>query len=456
MSDTRQATDRIGKDPIGRLLLDFAIPSIIGMFVNAIYNVVDRIYIGQGVNSLAIAGVGLVMPIMLIVQAFSILVGIGANSLFAIRLGQGRVHEAEKIMGQAFLLLFLIPAVCIIFSLIFINPILKDIMRASKEVFPYAKSYMLIILYGSVFAAMSPGITNFIRSDGHPKTSMAVQLTGAVVNIILDPIFIFVFKMGVAGAAWATIISQFVSFIFVMSYFSSKWTQFRFRIKYMKPDLRLASGILAIGFAPFIMQLTMSLVGVLQNAVIIKYGGDEALAAMTIVFSILIVVFMPLEGIGQGAQPIIGYNYGAKQFARVKRCFKLALIACFCILCAGLAITEFAPGFCFSLFSNDTGSLRKLGILNIRICNCMFPVISLQIMGSQFFQSIGKPLQGAILSLSWQILFYIPGLLFLPVLFEAIGRPPVYGVYFAFPISDIFAAALSGILLYREFRAWKI
>jgi putative MATE family efflux protein len=455
LAEPKLATDRIGKDPIGKLLLDFSIPAIIGMFVNAIYNIVDRIYIGQGVDPLGIAGVGLVMPIMMIIQAVSMLVGIGANSLFSIRLGEGRSDEVEKIMGNAFTLLFLLPAVCITVCLIFMEPILRDVMKASGDVYEYAASYLRIILYGAIFAAMSPGLTHFIRSDGHPKTSMLVQIVGAVMNIILDPIFIFVFGLGVAGAAWATIISQFVSFVFVLSYFSSKWTRLRFRFRYMKLDAKLVGSILAIGFAPFIMQFAMSLVGILQNATILKYGGNEALTAMTILFSVLIVIMMPLMGIGQGAQPIIGYNYGAKQYDRVKKCFKLAVIACTIVLSCGFLVAQLAPGFCFSLFSKDTGSLRELGILTMRICTSMFPFIALQMMGGQFFQAIGKPVQASILSLSRQILFFIPSLLFLPVLFGAIGIRPIFGVYCTFPLSDFCSSIISGTFVFREFRKWK-
>ena len=449
------ATDRIGTDSIGRLLLDFSIPAIIGMLVNAVYNVVDRIYLGQGVDPLAIAGVGIVMPVMMIIQAVSMLVGIGANSLFSIRLGERRSDEVEKIMGHAFVLLFLLPAVCITVCMIFMEPILRDMMKVSDQIYPYAHSYLRIILYGSIFAAMSPGLTHFIRSDGHPKTSMLVQIVGAATNIILDPIFIFTFDLGVAGAAYATIISQFVSFVFVMGYFSSKWTRLRFRMRYMRLNVKLTGSILAIGFAPFIMQFSMSLVGVLQNSVILQYGGDEAFTAMTIFFSVLTVIFMPLMGIGQGAQPIIGYNYGAKQYDRVKKCFKYSFFACTCLLTVGFLIAQIAPGFCFSLFSKDHGSLRELGMLTIRICTSAFPIVAMQMMGGQLFQAIGKPVQGAILSLSRQILFFIPLLLSLPVLFGAMGLHPIYGVYWTFPVSDILSATLSGIFIYREFRKWR-
>ena len=455
MAEQNHSTDRIGIDPIGKLLLDFSIPAIIGMLVNAVYNIVDRIYIGQSIGAIGIAGIGVVMPLMMMIQALSMLVGIGANSLFAIRMGEGKSHEVEKIMGNAFALLFLIPAFGIVACIVFMEPVLRGIMKVSDQIYPYAETYLRIILYGAIFSAMSPGLTHFIRSDGHPKTSMLVQIAGAVSNIILDPIFIFVFDMGVAGAAWATIISQFISLVLVLGYFSSKWTRLRFRPGNMKLEMKLTGRILAIGFAPFIMQFSMSLVGILQNTVIIKYGGDEALAAMTIFFSLLIVVIMPLHGIGTGAQPIIGYNYGAKKYDRVKRCYKLALLACICLLTAGFLVTQLFPGFCFSLFSKDTGSLRELGMLTFRICTSMFPIIGIQMMGGQFFQAIGKPVQGGILSLSRQILFFIPSLLFLPVLFGSVGLPQIYGVYWAFPISDIFSAIISGFFVRREFKHWN-
>jgi len=449
------ATDRIGKEPIGRLLLSFSLPAIIGMLVNALYNIVDRIYIGHGVDPLAIAGIGLVMPLTMIIMAFSMLIGIGANSLFAIRMGERRHDEVEKIMGHAFALLFLVPLVMIFAVLYFMEPILRDIMKAEGKVYEYAAVYLRITLYGAVFGAMSPGLTHFIRSDGHPKTSMIVQLVGAILNIILDPIFIFALDMGVAGAAWVTVISQFVSLVFVLVYFNSKYTRLRFRPKYMKLELKLTGKIIAIGFAPFIMQFAMSLVGILQNATIIKYGGDEALTAMTIFFTVFTFIFMPMMGIGQGAQPIIGYNYGAKQYDRVKKCFKLAVIACTIFLTSGFLIIQIIPGILFSFFSKDTGSLRALGILTMRICTSAFPFVAIQLMGGQFFQAIGKPVQATIVSLSRQILFLIPALLFFPVLFDTFGLRPIYGVYWAFPISDLCASAVSAVFVLREFKAWK-
>jgi putative MATE family efflux protein len=421
-------------------------PAIIGMVVNALYNIVDRIYVGQGIDALAIAAITIIMPVMMVIMAASILIGVGANALFSIRLGQRRRGEVEKIMGHAFVLLFLIPAAAIALSFIFIDDILIKVLGASPAVFPYAKTYLKIILYGAIFAAAGPGINHFIRSDGHPKTSMFTQILGAAVNIILDPLFIFVFGWGIAGAAWATVISQFISFLWVVLYFNSRWTKLRFRLKYMKLEPGLTLKITALGFAPFALQMAIGLVNALLNHSLLLYGGDIAVAAIGIVYSILIVIFMPIQGLTQGAQPIIGYNYGAKQYERVKRTFVLAVTYATISMTAGFILMEAFPGFFISIFRNEQGQLMDLGIRSLRICTIMFPVVGFQIIASNFFQALGKPLQGTLLSLSRQIIFFIPLLLILPKIFG------LQGILFAFPAADLGAASLSAIFVYREFK----
>jgi putative MATE family efflux protein len=440
------ATDRIGTERIGKLLLDFSVPAIIGMLVNAVYNIVDRIYVGQGVDPLGIAGITVAMPVMMIMMAASMLIGIGANSLFAIRLGEGRPEEVEKIMGHAFILLLLIPGVVILFSLIFLDRILLNVLGASEEVFPYAKTYLRIILYGGVFSSMGPGINHFIRSDGHPRTSMLTQIIGAVINIILDPVFIFVFDWGIAGAAWATIISQFVSFVWVMYYFNSRWTRLRFRLRDMRLEAALSFRIIAIGFAPFAMQVAIGLVNILLNRSLFVYGGDIAVTAMGIVYSILIIIFMPLQGINMGAQPIIGYNYGAKKYNRVKKTFKWAVFSATVFVCAGWVLIQLVPGFFISVFRNEEGPLMDMGIRTLRISTLFLPVLGFQMLSSSFFQAIGKAFQGTILSLSRQILFYIPLLLTLPRFFG------INGVFAAMPAADFCAVILSLSFIIREFR----
>ncbi|AEF86510.1 MATE efflux family protein [Treponema primitia ZAS-2] len=449
MKQNDNRTDRLGTERVGKLLLDFSIPAIIGMLVNAIYNIVDRIYVGQGVDSLGIAGITVAMPLMMVIMASSMLIGIGANSLFSIRLGQGRRDEVEKLMGHALALLFIVPGIVIVFSLIFLDDIIVHILGASETVFPFAKAYLQIILYGGIFSAMGPGINHFIRSDGHPRTSMVTQLIGAVINIILDPIFIFGFGWGIAGAAWATIISQFISFVWVMGYFNSRHTQLRFRLRNMKLELKLVLNILAIGFAPFAMQLAMSLVGVLQNHALNVYGGDIAVSAMGIGFSIMIVFFMPLMGLNQGAQPIIGYNYGAKKYDRVLKTYKWAVIAGTIFITLGFLIIQIAPKMFISLFSNEEGPLMEMGIYCLRISTLLFPILGFQILTSNYFQAIGKPIQGTILSLSRQLLLYIPLLTLLPRFFG------LKGVFFAMPAADFGAVIMSACFMMKELKWLK-
>jgi putative MATE family efflux protein len=444
------ATDRIGSERIGKLLWDFSVPAIIGMLVNAIYNIVDRIYVGQGVDPLGIAGITLVMPVMLVIQAASMLVGIGANSLFSIRLGQGRSDEVEHIMGQAFVLLFAIPLVIIIFCLVFSDWILVTVLGASESVLPYARTYYNIILYGSIFAAMSPGLNHFIRSDGHPRTSMTTQIIGAGINIVLDPIFIFGFGWGIAGAAWATIISQFISFVWVLWYWNSPLTTLRIRLRNMRLEMPLVLKICAIGFAPCVMQLAVSLIQVLMNKSLGRYGGDIAITAGGIMLSVVMVCIMTLQGLSAGAQPIIGYNYGAGQFGRVRQTLKWALISGTIILVVIWGLIQLFPSAIISLFTKDQGELREVAAKCLRVVTLTFPIIGIHIIGSSYFQAVGKPIQSTILSMTRQVLFYIPALFILP---RFLG---LTGVYAAMPVSDVFAVAVTGLFLLREWKKLKV
>jgi putative MATE family efflux protein len=436
--------DRLGTAPVKKLLLEFSAPAVVGMLVGTIYNIVDRIYVGQGVDPLGIAGITVAMPLMMLPMAFSMLIGIGANSLFAIRLGEGRRDEVEKIMGHAFILLLLIPLASILVLLFFMDYILLELLDTSEAVFPYAKTYLTIILYGGVINAMGPGINHFIRSDGRPRTSMLTQILGAVTNIILDPIFIFVFDWGIAGAAWATVISQFVSFCWVMLYWNSRWTKLRFRLRYMKLELPLSLKITAVGFAPFAMQTAMSFVNILLNRSLFIYGGDMAVSAMGIVYSILMLVFMPLQGLNTGAQPIIGYNYGAGKYLRVRQTYRLGALISTAVVLAGFVILQCFPGLFIRIFRNEAGELLDTGIRALRICTLLLPVLGFQMITGNFFQSIGKAVQGTLLSLSRQILFYIPLLMILPRFFG------ITGVYAAMPAADFCAVVLAALVMRGE------
>jgi putative MATE family efflux protein len=443
------ATDRLGTASIGKLLFDFSIPAIAGMVVNAVYNIVDRIYVGQGVDPLGIAGISITMPVTLILMGSSILIGVGANSLFSIRLGEGRRDEVERIMGHALALLFLLPGTIIVVCLVFLDWILIHVLGASEAVLPYAESYLRIILAGGIFSAVGPGINHFIRSDGHPKTSMFTQMLGAVINIILDPIFIFGFGWGIAGAAWATIIAQFISFLWVMCYFNSRLTPLRFRLRDMRLKRTLSLKIMTIGFGPGAMQTAIGLVNILLNRTLSRYGGDLAVTAMGIVYSILVIVFMPLQGLSTGVQPILGYNYGARRYGRVKRAFKLAVTSATLFVSLAFALIQIFPNFFISLFRNERGELMDLSVRCLRLSTLVLPLLGFQILSSNYFQSIGKPAQGTFLSLSRQILFYIPLLLILP---RFLG---ITGVFLTIPAADLGAVLLALLVTLPDVRSLK-
>ncbi len=442
------ATDRIGTDNIRHLLLTFSIPAIVGMVVQALYNIVDRIYVGQGVGHIGLAAIAVTMPLLMTNMAFSIIVGVGSNALFSIKLGEGRRDLVEKIMGNAFLLLFLVPLFVILPCLLFPRTILTAI-GTTPDLLPYSERYLRILMYGGVFAAMSPGINHFIRSDGHPRTSMFTQLLGALLNTILDPIFIFVFHWGIEGAAWATVISQFVSFIWVMSYFNSKLTPLRFKFQAMKLEWSLVLRMLAIGFAPFSMQMAMNVMNLILNRQLLRYGGDMAVAVMGIVYSVIIVIMMPLQGINQGAQPIIGFNFGAKKYDRVRTAYWLAVKFATIFVTTGWLLIELIPGVFVRFFNNDNPELILLGSQALRICSALMPIIGFQVITSNYFQAVGKPLQSTFLSLSRQFLILIPLLYILPLFWG------VHGVYSALPLSDIISFCIAAVVMSFELRALR-
>ena len=447
-ANPNHATDRIGTDNIKHLLFSFSIPAIVGMVVQALYNIVDRIYVGQGVGHIGLAAIAVTMPLLMTNMAFSVIVGVGSNALFSIKLGEGRRDMVEKIMGNAFLLLFLVPLLVILPCLIFPRQILTAI-GTTPDLLPYSERYLRILMYGGVFAAMSPGINHFIRSDGHPRTSMFTQLLGALLNTILDPIFIFVFHWGIEGAAWATIISQFASFVWVMSYFNSSLTPLRFKVRAMRLDWSLVIKILAIGFAPFSMNMAMNVMNLILNRQLLRYGGDMAVAVMGIVYSVIIMIMMPLQGINQGAQPIIGFNYGAKKIDRVRTTYWLAVKFATIFVTAGWLLIEFIPGVFVRLFNSADHELILLGSRALRICSAMMPIIGFQVITSNYFQAVGKPLQSTFLSLSRQFLILIPLLYILPPFFG------VLGVYSALPMADVISFVISIFIMAFELKALR-
>lgn len=438
-------TIQLGEEKILKLLLKFSIPAIIGMLVNALYNVVDRIFIGNGVGSLGIAGITIGFPIMLVIMAFAMLIGIGSTSLISIKLGEGKKNEAELIMGNAMILLIVISLGISVLGLIFLNPLLRT-FGASEAVLPYAQNYLKIILWGTVFQSIGFGMNSFIRAEGNPRVAMLTMLIGAILNTILDPIFIFVFDWGIQGAALATIISQGVSAAWVLAYFLGSRSHLKLHFKNLKLNTKIIGKIIAIGSAPFAMQLAASLLSVIMNRKLNYYGGDVAISGMGVINSIALLILMPIFGINQGVQPIIGFNYGAQKFDRVKAALKLGILAATGVVMIGFIVTRLYPEQLIRVFNRTDEELVSFGTQALKIFLVFLPIIGFQIVGANYFQAVGKPRQAMFLSLSRQVLILIPALLVLPNYFGLLG------VLAAGPLSDFGSSILTGIFLLREIK----
>lgn len=435
----------LGEEKIGKLLLKFSIPAIVGMVVNALYNIVDRIFIGNFVDSLGLAGVTVAFPVMIIIMAFGMLVGIGATSLISIKLGEGNKDEAELILGNAMVLLVIFSATVSVLGLIFLDPLLR-LFGASPQVLPYSKAYLSIILFGAVFQTIGFGMNNFIRAEGNPKRAMSTMLIGAILNTILDPIFIIAFNMGIRGAALATIISQAVSAAWVLSYFLGGKSSLVVKKENWKLNIKTVANILAIGSAPFAMQVAASGITTLLNHSLRIYGGDLAISAYGAINSFSTILLMPIFGINQGSQPIIGFNYGAKKFDRVKKTFLLAIMAATSFTIIGFIVTRLFPEQLVALFNSKDRELIEIGANGMKIFFTMLPLIGFQIVSSNYFQATGKPKQAMFLSLSRQVLMLIPAILILPRFFG------LNGVWMAGPTADFFATLLTGSFILYELR----
>lgn len=430
-------------EKISKLLIKFSVPAIVGMMVTALYNVVDRMYIGR-LGPMAMTGIGLNLPFMTILMAFSMLVGIGSGALISIRLGQNKKEEAEHILGNAFTLTFLIMSVIVITSLIFKTELLY-LFGASEATFKYADDYITIILYGAVFQGIGFGMNNIIRAEGNPRIAMYTMLIGALINIVLDPVFIFILGMGIKGAAIATIISQFASMLWVVSHFLSGKSILVFKVKNLRLDGSIIKGIISIGVSPFSMQIAASVVTVISNNSLKVYGGDIAIGAMTIINAVAIFFLMPIFGINQGSQPVIGFNYGAKQFKRVKEALKLAIFAATTISTLGFILTQFFTVSMIRIF-NDDPILIEATIKGMRIFLIMLPLIGFQIVSANYFQAVGKAPKAMFLSMLRQVIVLIPMLLIMPRFFG------LTGVWVAGPIADFTASLITGLFLYKEMK----
>ena len=448
----------MGRGSITRLLFEFGIPATIGLVVNALYNIVDSIFIGRGVGELGLAATAVALPSMNIMMAVGMLVGAGANALLAIRLGESRYEEGERILGHALSLLLIASAAVTVVGLVFLEPILR-LSGATPEVMPYAKSYLSVILLGLVFQGIGFGMNHSIRTTGHPQRAMFTMLVGAVVNIFLDYLFIMQFGWGVAGAAWATIISMAISAALVLQYFTSTSCAVRLRLSMMKIQPALAKSILALGLASFAMQAATSLVTIVLNNGATMYGAataigaSNALAIVSVISRIGMFFIMPVMGFLMAAQPIIGFNYGARNFDRVKATFRTAVLISTAMLTVFWAVIQFGADGLVGFFGITSPGVADFAALALRVDLVLMPLIGFQMLGSAYFQSTGQPFKSGVLSLSRQVLFLIPALVIVPLAIRSFGGDEMQvllGLMIAYPLSDFLASTLTAIYIRSE------
>lgn len=438
-------TKQLGEESVGKLLWKFSLPAIVGMLVNALYNIIDRIFVGKGVSELAITAITIAFPIMNIIMAFGMLIGIGAAATVSIKLGQQNKNEAEHILGNAFVLIIISSLLVTVFGLAFLEPILR-FLGASEEVLPLAKDFTTIILIGVVLQNVGFGLNNLIRSEGNPKIAMITMLMGSILNTIFNPLFIFGMHFGIKGSAAATIVSQSVCSVWVLSYFLGKKSILKLKKENMKLNMHIVNQIFSIGLSPFLMQVAASVINIVLNNDLAIFGGDKAIAAMGIINSVAMLILMPIFGINQGSQPIIGYNHGAKNYDRVRKTLKLAILAATSICIVGFAVVQLFPKAIINTFSNADIELINIGSQGLRIFLAMLPIIGFQIVSSNYFQAVGKAKISIFLSLSRQVIVLLPLLLILPKFLN------LTGVWMAGPSADFIASLVTGLFLLRELR----
>ena len=438
----------LGKESVGKLLFILAVPTITSQVVNALYNMVDRMYIGHipEIGADALTGVGVCFPIIMIISAFAFLVGVGGSPRASIYMGKKDNDTAEKILGNCFTALIVCAIALTLIVLLFKEPLLY-LFAASEDTIGYAMDYITIYAVGTIFVQLTLGLNAFISAQGFSKISMLTVIIGAVTNIVLDPIFIFLFDMGVKGAALATVFSQALSAAWAIWFLFSKHTVLRLRKENFKPSWKILAPCIALGVAPFVMQATESVLVLCFNSSLLAYGGKLAVGAMTILSSVMQFAMLPLQGLTQGGQPIISYNYGAKNAERVKKAFKLQTISCFAYAFILWALIMLFPGMFVSIFTGDP-ALSEITIWALRIYMAAIFMMGLQISCQQTFIAFGNSKISAFLAIFRKIIVLIPLIYILPMILE----DDVFAVFLAEPIADVIAVATTVTLFYKEFK----
>lgn len=441
--------DFLGKEPVGKLLLQLALPTVTAQIINMLYNIVDRIYIGHipEIGEAALTGVGVCMPLIMIVTAFSAFAAYGGAPRASIYMGQGDHDSAEKTLGNCFAVQFII-SVLLTAALLLWNRDFLMAFGASDKTIGYGVEYMNIYAIGTIFVQMTLGMNAFITAQGFAKTGMFSVLIGAVANIVLDPIFIFGFNMGVAGAAWATIISQAMSCAWVLLFLCGKKTHLRLRVKYMRLSRKIVLPSLALGLSSFIMQASESIISICFNSSLQSYGGDIAVGAMTILTSVMQFAMLPLQGLGQGAQPIISYNYGARSPERVKAAFKLLLKSSLVYSTLLWALVMLFPQAFAAMFTSSE-TLMTFTQKALRIYMACLLLFGIQIACQMTFTSLGNAKASILVAVMRKFILLIPLIYIMPLLFSA---DKTTAVYMAEPVADFIAVTFTAIFFTFQFK----
>ena len=442
---------KLGTEPVGRLLMQYAVPAVVAMTASSLYNIVDRIFIGHiGTGSegaLALSGLAVTFPLMNLSAAFGAMVGVGGSTLISIKLGQRDYPTAERVLGNVVTLNVIVGLLLAVLGIVFIDSLLY-FFGASVQSEPYARDYMVVILLGNVVTHLYLGLNSVLRASGHPTAAMMATIATVVVNCLLDPLFIFTLDMGIRGAAIATILAQVFALVFVWVLLSRKSEVVRLRSGIYALRQRIVKNILGIGLSPFCMQLCACLVVILINKGLQRHGGDMGVAAFGIVNGITFLFVMVVMGITQGMQPIAGFNYGAQKFDRVNQVLRYSILYATVVMCVSFIICEFFPNLPISLFTEDE-TLTALSISGMRIIVSMHPLVGFQIVVGNFFQSIGMARKSIFLSVSRQLLFLIPFLLVLPNLWGTDG------VWLSIAASDLISVLTAAGMLYYHYRFEK-
>jgi len=454
MTTTQSAPTELGTDRIGKLLVRYAVPAIVAMTASSLYNMVDSIFIGHGVGPLAISGLALTFPFMNLAAAFGALVGVGAATLISMRFGQKDYGSARQVLGNVVILNLMLGILFSIVSLLFLDPILR-FFGASEATLSYARDYMIVILAGNVVTHMYLGLNAVLRAAGHPRKAMYATINTVVINALLDPLFIYGFGWGIRGAAVATILAQAISLVWQFRILSNPRELLHLHRGIYRFNRHIVGNIISIGMSPFLMNVTACFIVILINKGLKEYGGDLNIGAYGIVNRLAFFFVMVVMGINQGMQPIAGYNYGARQFDRVIRVLRLAVLGATCVTTTGFLIGELAPRWVVGIFTSNA-ELIRLSAEGMRIAFCSFPVIGFQMVATNFFQSIGMAGKAIFLSLARQLLFLMPGLILLPPLFERATRlEGSWGVWCSIPLSDLCSAIVTAIILARQLRKFR-